>query len=284
MTDDNDDGLNGQPRRRALNQQPTPPSPSVSTNNESTPTGTHLNSPAPQPPPAASSVKAIPHLDSQPMTKESSLSSLPSLHGASAADTNGPSPYGTRSRNRTGHARPNYAEDKELDMEFEWASTKKSQAHGASTVAAIAQVGESEKSIGVSTRRSSNTTAALTASKAAAAAAAANAPKDIPGTSSFALVGDGNAAVPPPASKKRKAPGGNHNPANASSGLGHSTSNGHSRRAAAATSSQTYRETNMLSFEKSQGYLINGQLVADDETTLGINGRLIQGPFFFFSG
>lgn len=263
MTDDTDDGLNGQPRRRAPKLH-TPPSSSVNTNNESAPTFAH------QPQPAAS-IKAIPPADSQPMTKESSSSSLPSLHGANAADNNGPSPYGTRSRNRTGNARPNYAEDREMETEYEWGSTKKSQAHAASVATGLAQVGESEKSIGVSTRRSSNTTAGLTTSKTGAA----NAPKDIPGTSSFLLMADGNTAAAAPPSKKRKGHGNNVGPSNASSGVGHSTSNGHSRRAATVASSHSYRQTNMLTFEKSQGYLKNGQLKADDGTILGVNGRLI---------
>lgn len=159
-----------------------------------------------------------------------------------------------------------------MDGEYDWSSTKKSQALGTSAAMSLAQVGESEKSIGVSTRRSSNATSGTAAGKAAAT----NAPRDhIPGMSSFSLNADSsNAAAPPPPSKKRKAPGVSHVPSNASPGLGHSASNGHSRRTTAAGSANSSRQTNMLSFENCQGYLKNGRLKADDGTILGINGML----------
>lgn len=267
MADDTGDGPNGQARRN----RPTPPSPSASTNTDSAATFPRSKSPLLRPQHTESSIKAIPP-DSQPMTKTSSSSSVPSAHGANPTDTNGPSPYGTRSRNRTGNVRPNYAEDHEMDGEYDWSSTKKSQALGTSAAMGLAQVGESEKSIGVSTRRSSNATAGTAAGKAAPTST----PRDqIPGMSSFSLNADSsNAAVPPPPSKKRKAPGGSQVSSNASSGLGHSASNGHSRRTTAAGSSNSYRQTNMLSFENCQGFLKNGRLKADDGTTLSINGML----------
>jgi len=62
--------------------------------------------------------------ESQPMTASNSTSSHLSAKDASNAIGSNV-PYGTRSsRNRTGAARPNYAEDKELDVEFEAVSTK----------------------------------------------------------------------------------------------------------------------------------------------------------------
>lgn len=270
MADDTVDGPNGQARSQARNRL-MPPSSSASTNADSAATFPRSKSPIHRPQHTESSIKAT-ALDSQAMTKTSSSSSLPSAHGANLTDTNGPSPYGTRSRNRTGNARPNYAEDHEMDGEYDWSSTKKSQALGTSAAMSLAQVGESEKSIGVSTRRSSNATSGSAAGKTAAA----NAPRDhIPGMSSFSLNADGaNAAVPPPPSKKRKAPGVSHVPSNASQGLGHSASNGHSRRTTAVGSSNSYRQTNMLSFENCQGYLKNSRLKADDGTILGINGML----------
>ncbi|KKY36623.1 putative bah domain-containing protein [Diaporthe ampelina] len=51
------------------------------------------------------------------MTKSSSSSSGSNPVDAKDAAT-GPSPYGTRSRNRTGRARPNYAEDKDIDSDL----------------------------------------------------------------------------------------------------------------------------------------------------------------------
>ena len=269
MADDTVDGPNGQTRSQARNR-PTPPSPSASTNTDSAATFPRSKSPTLRLQHTESSTKAI-SLDSQPMTKTSSSSSIPSTPGANPPDTNGPSPYGTRSRNRAGNARINYAEDHEVDVEYEWSSTKKSQALGTSAAIGLAQMGESERSIGVSTRRSSNATSGTAAGKAATA----NAPRDhIPGMSSFSLNADSSNAAAPPPSKKRKAPGGGHASSNAAPALGHSTTNGHSRRTTTAGPSNTSRQTNMLSFENCQGYLKNGRLRADDGTTLSVNGML----------
>lgn len=267
MADDTVEGPNGQARSHARNR-PMPPSPAASTNTHSTATFPRSKSPHLRPQQAESSIKAT-TLDSQPMTKTSSSSSVPSAHGANPPDTNGPSPYGTRSRNRTGNARPNYAEDHEMDGEYDWSSTKKSQALGTSAAMGLAQVGESEKSIGVSTRRSSNAMLGTAAGKAAPT----NAPRDhLPGMSSFSVNADCSNAAPTPATKKRKAPGGGHATSNATPGVAHSTPNGHSRRTTTAASANCDRQTNMLSFENCQGYLKNGRLKADDGTTLSING------------
>src|ERR1700709_2427937 len=78
--------------------------------------GSRSVSPPPQNTAAAASEA---NLQSQPMTATGSSSSLqpPLENGDSAA-----SGYGTRSRNRTGGARPNYAEDKEVDLEIEAAA------------------------------------------------------------------------------------------------------------------------------------------------------------------
>lgn len=52
------------------------------------------------------------------MTSNSSFkSALPPLKEVAGAES--ASPYGTRSRNRPGQARPNYAEDKDMDFEFQ---------------------------------------------------------------------------------------------------------------------------------------------------------------------
>lgn len=156
--------------------------------------------------------------------------------------------------------------------EFDWHSTKKSTNSGPSSAGGLPQVAESDKSIGVSTRRSSNATSGAASGKAGPP----NPSKDsIPGMSSFSLGADGSAAAHPPPSKKRKAPGTNGNSANATSGLGN-PSNGHSRRQISTHSAIDPRQTNMLSFDNCQGYLKNGRLNADDGTSLGINGMLNQ--------
>lgn len=291
MADDTDDAPHGREGSQALSQ-PTPSSPSAGTKEEpraifprsTSPVHQTLSkippvanfapskSPLLQPHSTGSAIKAA-ALDSQPMTKTSSSSSLPSVQGTNAPDTNGPSPYGTRSRNRTGNARPNYAEDRELDMEYDWNSAKKLQALGPPTAISLPQTGDTGRSAGVSTRRSSNT---LSGAGEGKVGPLTSAKEPIPGTLSFALNADNNPVPPPPASKKRKAPGAITSSSTALPSVGPTTTNGHSRKAAVAGSSASHRQTNMLSFENSQGYLKNGRLKADDGTTLSINGMLIR--------
>ena len=231
-------------------------------------------SPKPSPPPtAASSPNPVLGLnvqasESQPMTAVSSTSSsIPIMHGSSNNDAGGPSPYGTRSRNRAGTNRINYAEDREVDNEYEWSSTKK--AHVASTTSSSAQMSENDKTSTSARRRSLQGAAPSTSTRSNGAIAGAF--KDhIPGTSSFSVNSDTN-GTSHPQSKKRKAPG--THAANSQSSSLNSTSTTTRPAHHAPASSGTVRETNMLTFEKSQGYLKHGKLVADDGTRLGINGK-----------
>lgn len=257
MADDTD-SPNSQGRSHALTR--LKPTASATTSNEATSTVPRSKSPVrprvaePPPKPAVA--------NTQPMIK--------SMSASSAADPSGSSPYGTRSRNRTGNARPNYAEDREME-EFDWHSTKKSTNSGASPAGSLPQVAESDKSVGVSTRRSSNATLGAANGKAGPSYPSKD---SIPGMSTFSLGADGSAAAHPPPSKKRKAPGTNGNSASATSGLGNPSSNAHSRRQISTHSTIDPRQTNMLSFDNCQGYLKNGRLNADDGTSLGINGML----------
>ncbi|MCJ1405656.1 putative PHD type zinc finger protein with BAH domain-containing protein [Xylographa trunciseda] len=229
-------------------------------------------SPRPSPQPtASSSPNPTPGLniqasESQPMTAVSSTSSsLPAMHGSNNNDVGGPSPYGTRSRNRAGTNRINYAEDREMDNEYEWSSNKKTQ--NASTTTSSAQASENDKA-STSVRRRSLQGTATSASTRSNGAGASISKDHIPGTSSFSVNSDTNGASHPQ-SKKRKAPG--THAANSQLSTQHSASS--STRLARHTppSSGTVRETNMLNFETSQGYLKHGKLVADEGTRLGIN-------------
>ena len=210
-------------------------------------------------------------LESQPMTTSSSSSSVqPDQHVNNSTDINGPSPYGTRSRNRTGNARPNYAEDRELDMDFEWSCAKKSHAVGSSNVPSNALPGESEKPSTATTRRSSTTVPAvsITGNKAVIAGPQSN---NLPGMSSFSVNPEAGAAPPPP-SRKRKAPGNAPMVSQTSSALSQTSVPSISRRTAHSTTAKGLRTTNLMTFENCQGYLKNGKLKADDGTILAING------------
>lgn len=156
-----------------------------------------------------------------------------------------------------------------MDVDVDWgSSSKKAQFSSSSAAPGSAQAGESEKFLGVSTRRSSTSTNGSTAPKSAVQAGPT--PKDyIPGMSSFSVNADTSASSPAP-SRKRKAPGGVPNAATGSTAQVHPTST--RRTSAAIPAAGGSRETNMLSFESSQGYLKNGKLRADDGTLLGLNG------------
>lgn len=161
-----------------------------------------------------------------------------------------------------------------MDTEYDWAAAKKSQASGGAVPSgqAQAQAGDSDRSTGVNTRRSSNTAPASATSKAGPPAN----PKDgIPGTLSFSLNAEAIASPAPTTSKKRKAPGGGVVASAASQPSGQAASHGASRRATTTVSAARHRETNMLTFENCQGYLKDGKLKADDGTILGINGEYV---------
>ena len=257
-------------------KHPAPHSPPASATNEpasaSLPPRPSSKSPQRSPHlPNFSAAKSI-QLESQPMTAtSSSSSSMPSdQHPNNAMDITGASPYGTRSRNRTGNPRPNYAEDREPEMEYELSSTKRSHAGSGSSIPNTTQSGDGDKPSTASTRRSSTTApiALPTTNKAIPPSVQ----KDhLPGMSSFSVNPETNTAPPAP-SRKRKAPGAGLGPSQTSSAVTQTPAPGISRRTATAPNLKASRETNLMTFETCQGYLKNGKLKADDGTILAVNG------------
>ena len=159
-----------------------------------------------------------------------------------------------------------------MDVDVDWgSSSKKAQSSSSSIAPGSAQAGEGDKFLGVNTRRSSTSTNGSVAPKSAVQAAPM--PKDyIPGMSTFSVNADTSAVSHPP-SKKRKAPGGVPNATTASTAQTHPTTT--RKTSAAIPAADGSRETNMLSFDSSQGFLKNGKLRADDGTLLGLNGTHI---------
>ena len=212
------------------------------------------------------------NLDSQPMTTTSS-SSMPSDQQANnSMDATGASPYGTRSRNRTGNPRINYAEDREPEMEYEWSSRKPHAGSGPS-IPSSAQPGNGDKPSAANTRRSSTTAPIVPPTNNKAAFPAVQ--KDhIPGMSSFSVNPESNTAPSAP-SRKRKAPANGPPPPHASSTMAQNPAPVISRRTAGVPNHKASRETNLMTFETCQGYLKNGKLKADDGTVLAVNGTLV---------
>lgn len=204
---------------------------------------------------------------SQPMTASTSTSSNPSLkdNGTGTA-----SPYGTRSRNRGGASRPNYAEDRETEMDFEIQTPAKdddSRKTARSTEPRPATTVEAARPSSASRKQP-------TAQLEYNGTGQSTAKDHIPGTSTFSANPAVASSMQP--SKKRKATSQsaatalNQQSSAITSALGGQTV---TRRASIAAQAQSaYRDSSMLSFDNCSAHLKDGRLVADDGTTLEING------------
>jgi hypothetical protein len=246
--------------------------------------------PAPRPKPRqpASATKSA-HADGTDDLAGNGLTSVPMTATTSAssevgAESSTPSaPYGTRSRGRNGGPRPNYAEDRDLDLEFEMTSPAPASKAGTSSskrqTAANSVNGspatESEKAPSVSTRRGQAT--------ANGAHSNSGAKDAIPGTSSFSANLNASNGPSSGSRKRKQPPGSGGSTAVNGSKRGSTTGSG-------AESLHDYRYSNMMTFENSGARLKNGQLKADDGTSLSVNGMfshlfvITTGcfPFYFF--
>lgn len=164
-------------------------------------------------------------------------------------------PYGTRSRNRPGASRPNYAEDKVVDFEMH-------AHHGA----------ERELSSSRSTPATVSRHSPTPSLRRNAALANDWQPLNgstIPGTSTFSANPNFTVAH----SKKRKAT----MPQNLSTHSGQfsaqSTYSGTRRGQGVMVSRDLHRDNNMYSFEKTEAKLKYGKLQADDGTVFAVNGE-----------
>lgn len=235
------------------------------------------------------------------MTKTSSSSSGSNPADAKDAAT-GPSPYGTRSRNRTGRARPNYAEDKDIDSDLFDAAPERKDDGDAKRSTRLANNSsnptQDAPQLGPSSGSSSSRKPLPTSDDgkhSGTAAAATSTTSTTTNTTSTANKESQQqqqnhtsaASTPAPAvnsattsqpTKKRKA----GNQGN-SSGLNQQTGSGNSSTSSNAAHRKSlggggggmsgYAETNMMSFEDCQGRPKNKTLTADDGTILAVNGK-----------
>jgi hypothetical protein len=204
-----------------------------------------------------------------PAATEQPLQSQPMLAATSASSHEEPTiaPYGTRSRNRPGRSRINYAEDVEMDFEMAPAAANANTSE-AQTRGSVAT--DSGQLPGVAGKKGSGAGQAQASWGNTAPTPKDNPPNvNIPGTSSFAANPSDSTA---PAPKRRKnaanhAAHGNH--ANAAA-----PSQGGARRAhSAVVAANSTRESTIMTFEKTGAILQNGQLEADDGRTVAINGE-----------
>jgi hypothetical protein len=164
--------------------------------------------------------------------------------------------YGTRSRGRNA-PRPNYAEDRDLDADMD-ASAPKAKRNSLALTNIVNGSNPDEKTSLAQPRKS------LTNGNGANGSV-----KDaIPGTSSFsARPDDANGSN----LRKRKQPASTPNSSSAAKKI---------FTEPPGDSDGDYF-TNMMSFENSGPYLKDGQLIADDGTTLGLNGLFSSHSYGF---
>jgi hypothetical protein len=215
---------------------------------------------------------------SHPMTASNSVSS--NQDNATEKSQKSLQAYGTRSRrNRPGTGRPNYAEDHDVEMEYE----QNGHANGTrDSAASDPQTAVSRQSPAPATAAAA--VAAAPTQKRVTSGAAPNGwaavnnalsnnkepSASIPGTSTFSA--NPNVNVP----RKRKAGGAVQNAATSHGTLQTAQTTTVSRRAnasAATTGARDARQNGMYSFSKTQAKLQNGNLVADDGTVFSVNGE-----------
>ena len=204
------------------------------------------------------------------------------------------SPYGTRSRNRNGASRPNYAEDKDIDMDlFEMyperrdddpkrAATRQTSASNAAQAAAPRSVnGPSRKALPSddtkptapqnSTKEHRHSSPAVPSNVTTAPANGSTKSKKrkaepnlAPSASQTLTTAHANTS----GAQKRQGAG---SQSAATNGNVHGNGTGSSR-----SKDSGYSETNMLTFENCQARLQDGKMVADDGTVLDVNGELAR--------
>ncbi|KAM0332358.1 hypothetical protein ACHAQA_002635 [Verticillium albo-atrum] len=208
---------------------------------------------------------------SQPMTKSMSSGSDPSAKDAALDTASG---YGTRSRNRNGTSRINYAEDKDVDADmFDYYPDKKDGEQKKSRVSILLAPPAQE------TSRSNGSSRKAAPVDDGKSGASQHASKDAtPVASSTPTVAASNPSTVAQPSKKRKAAAQSSATASASQTTSVSTSAaavGTSKRSAATAwegvPQKSFPNTNMLTFANCEAFPKDGALVADDGTVLRQN-------------
>ena len=223
--------------------------------------------PEPEPEPDSNTVQPTQGLQSQPMAPTTSTASNPTTQENGEGEN--VVPYGTRSRNRTVGSRPNYAEDKEFDMEIEANGRIPKSIPARKHTMAASLPPETENP---SAFDSASVRRGFAAINGSGAAPEGNAPpvKDSISETSTISSKLHNVAPVPAASKKRKQAGGGIQP-------GMPTIDNFTPfkgRGGGGFQSRLQHETNMMTFERCGARLTpSGDLKADDGTTLAVNGK-----------
>jgi hypothetical protein len=201
---------------------------------------------------------------SEPMTRAASVSSQHSSKDALSASAG----YGTRSRNR-GAARPNYAEDVEMDFEQTSQAVNNNGAPLARAVSPMEPASDSTAAV------DSRQSPIPSSGKRAVSANnngwnALNKEPPFPGTSSFSATTNANTAP-----RKRKAAAvANQNLTATTTVATAAPASMSGRRSGVSLLPPSARETNMVSFDNCKTILSKvGSLVSDDGQVFSVNGK-----------
>ena len=174
------------------------------------------------------------------------------------------SPYGTRSRNRSGNPRPNYAEDKDIEMDnYDYYHEKKD---GSPKRAGNRPPPQPKDTVNGDATRGNSSTRKAVVDEAKTIHSQNGTKEQNSGTSTIASTNVQTSSVAQP-SRKRKAT------AQSAGSTGQATAstkkNGNSSTPQAGIS---WPDTNMLTFENCNARPDNRRMVADDGTVLEPNG------------
>lgn len=244
------------PPPQKLHQQhlnPNSPLPGASAVH-SMPASEHSSRPGSADPAAVQGPATGNELQSQPMTATSSTDAV----GTDSATPSGKqTTYGTRSRGRNA-PRPNYAEDRDIDMDLEFANPKTAKrSSGSAFNNAVNGSSKPEGEKSSSNSRKSHPTANGTNPTNK---------ESIPGTSTFSAKADDGSGSST-ASKKRKQPASTPNSSSVNGSVA-------KKIFTAAPSLAQETETNMATFDTHGRHLKDGKLKADDGTVYAPNGSL----------
>lgn len=197
------------------------------------------------------------------MTTQSGLESAAKDAGADVA-----SPYGTRSRNRNGNSRINYAEDRDIDADvYDYYHDKKENDSKKTSRQSSAAVNGDVPRGGASSRKAGT--------DEPKPAQPANAPKEqqAGGSSNAPTTTQPPAASQP--TRKRKVTTSSAASTNQATPTNSSTKK---TTASGPPAGISWPETNMLTFDNCKGQPVDGQMVADDGTVLEPNGNITPPP------
>jgi hypothetical protein len=190
----------------------------------------------------------------------------PAQSSSKDSEENGAAPYGTRSRNRPGRSRPNYAEDTEMDFEMAAASNNGNTSDPVSRDSVAAESGQSS---GVSAKKGSGPAQGNASWGNSGPNPKDNSPNSNTSGTSAVTVANQPSTAQPPVKRRKNAANANANQQSAPV----PSQTGAKRGNQVMVAANSARESNMLTFENTGAMLKNGHMEADDGQTVSINGK-----------